>query len=37
MSKEMPLTLFSFDIMYLNGKDTMSKPYSERRELLESC
>jgi DNA ligase-1 len=36
MSKEMPLTLFSFDIMYLNGKDTMSKPYSERRELLES-
>lgn len=36
MSKEMPLTLFSFDIMYLNGTDTMSKPYSERRELLES-
>ncbi len=36
MSRDVPLTLFSFDIMYLNGKETMSKPYSERRELLES-
>ncbi len=36
MSREMPLTLFSFDIMYLNGKETMTRPYHERRKLLES-
>ncbi len=34
-SSEMPLHLFAFDIMYLNGKSLMEKPYSERRETLE--
>ncbi len=36
MSKDIPLTLFSFDIMYLNGESCMDKPYSERRKILES-
>ncbi len=34
-SSEMPLHLFVFDIMYLNGKSLMDKSYSERRETLE--
>lgn len=32
---EMPLHLFAFDVMYLDGKDYLSKPYKERREALE--
>ena len=35
-SAEVPLHLFLFDIMYLNGKSLMDMPYSKRRELLES-
>lgn len=35
-AKELPLALFAFDVLYLNGKDICQKPYSERRELLQS-
>lgn len=34
-SEELPLHLFAFDVLYLNGEDCMSKPYEERRRLLE--
>jgi len=34
-SKELPLNLFCFDILYLNGKDLTNKPYEKRREQLE--
>lgn len=33
---ELPLVLFAFDLLYLNGKDITTKPYTERRKLLES-
>ena len=33
--KELPLVLFAFDLLYLNGKDITRKPYRERRKLLE--
>lgn len=33
--KELPLVMFAFDVLYLDGKDITQKPYSERRELLE--
>ncbi len=36
MAKKLPLVLFAFDILYLNGKDITEKPYKERRKLLES-
>jgi len=35
-AKELPLVLFGFDVLYLNGQDITTKPYSERRKLLES-
>lgn len=35
MSKDFPLRLFVFDIMYLNGKDLTLEKYSERRKILE--
>lgn len=35
MSKEFPLRLFVFDLMYLNGKDLTLEPYSKRRAALE--
>src|SRR3989344_3568288 len=35
MAKKLPLVLFAFDLLYLNGKDITQKPYKERRELLE--
>ncbi len=35
-SAEMPLKLFSFDLMYLNGESYLDKPYSERRKMLAS-
>ncbi|MGC8567950.1 MAG: ATP-dependent DNA ligase [Candidatus Micrarchaeia archaeon] len=35
-AEELPLTLFAFDLMYLNGKSYMSEPYEKRREKLES-
>jgi DNA ligase-1 len=34
-SKEIPLKVFVFDILNLDGVDVMSKPFSERRRLLE--
>ncbi len=36
MAKKLPLVLFAFDTLYLNGKDITQKPYRERRKLLES-
>ncbi|MFP3215225.1 MAG: ATP-dependent DNA ligase [Candidatus Micrarchaeota archaeon] len=35
MSQELPLHLFAFDIMYLNGEGYLDKPYHERRSALE--
>jgi DNA ligase-1 len=34
---EIPLHLFAFDLMYLDGKDYLRVPYSKRREALESA
>lgn len=31
---EFPLKLFVFDVMYADGKNTMQKPFGERREIL---
>ncbi|MCL4419066.1 ATP-dependent DNA ligase [Patescibacteria group bacterium] len=36
MAKKLPLVLFAFDLLYLNGRDITQKPYKERRKLLES-
>lgn len=33
---EFPLKLFCFDIMFLNGHNTMSEPFLKRRKKLES-
>ncbi len=33
--EELPLHLFAFDIMYLEGKDFLNEPYKVRREALE--
>lgn len=30
-----PVSLFFFDVLYLNDRSTMEYPYSERREMLE--
>ncbi|MDD3083967.1 MAG: ATP-dependent DNA ligase [Candidatus ainarchaeum sp.] len=35
-AKEYPLQLFLFDIVYLEGKNLMEKPFKERRKILES-
>lgn len=35
-AKELPLVLFAFDVLYLNGHDITQKLYVERRKLLES-
>jgi len=32
---KLPLKLFAFDLLYLNGKDITSEPYKERRAKLE--
>ncbi len=34
-AEEFPLRLFAFDIMYLDGKNMMGKPFSERRAILK--
>ncbi len=34
MAKEMPLKLFVFDTMYINGKNIMDLPFRERRKAL---
>src|SRR3989344_2167082 len=36
MAIKLPLVLFAFDLLYLNGKDITAKPYRERRKLLQS-
>ncbi len=33
--KELPLVMFAFDVLYLDGKDITQQPYSERRKMLE--
>ena len=33
--REVPIALFFFDLLYLNGEDVTSKPLLERRTLLE--
>ncbi|MDZ4209786.1 MAG: ATP-dependent DNA ligase [Candidatus Curtissbacteria bacterium] len=35
MAKQLPLALFVFDVLFLNGKDITEKPYKERRKILE--
>ncbi|HSX58528.1 MAG TPA: ATP-dependent DNA ligase [Candidatus Saccharimonadales bacterium] len=34
-AEKMPLKLFCFDLLYLNGKDITKEPYSVRREKLK--
>jgi len=34
MAKKIPLTIYLFDILYLNGESQIAKPYSERRKIL---
>ena len=36
MAQKLPLVMFAFDLLYLNGKDISVQPYRERRKLLES-
>ena len=35
-SAELPLHVFAFDLMYVDGEDYMTKPYRERRHKLEN-
>jgi bifunctional non-homologous end joining protein LigD len=35
LTKQIPVALVLFDIVYLDGRDLTALPYSERRELLE--
>ncbi len=35
-SSEIPVTVFIFDIVYLDGKDLSKTPYRERRNILEN-
>ncbi len=34
-SKEFPLNVFVFDILYLDGKDLTNEPYKERRNIVK--
>lgn len=34
-AKEIPLKYFAFDILYKDGKDLLSTPFNQRREILE--
>jgi DNA ligase 1 len=34
IAQQIPLTLFLFDILYLNGESLINKPYEERRKIL---
>ena len=36
LRKTLPLKLFAFDILYLDGEDLTDRPYTERRERLEA-
>ena len=35
-SKDIPVRYLLFDVLYLEGRSVMDRPYEERRELLES-
>lgn len=35
MAEKLPLVMFAFDLLYLNGRDITQKPYEERRKELE--
>ena len=37
MQSEIPITVFLFDILYLNGESLAGKPYGERRSILEKA
>ena len=34
MTKKIPLSLYLFDVLYLNGESLIVKPYTERRRIL---
>lgn len=34
-SSEIPLRVFVFDVLFLNGKDLIAEPFSKRRKVLE--
>ena len=34
MTQKIPLTLYLFDILYLNGESQITKPYTQRRQVL---
>lgn len=34
-SKDFPMNVFVFDVLYIDGKDMTEKTYSERREVIE--
>ncbi len=34
MAEKMPITLYLFDILYLNGKSLIAEPYNQRRQIL---
>ncbi len=34
MANKIPLSLYLFDVLYLNGESTITLPYSQRREIL---
>ncbi|MCL4430678.1 MAG: ATP-dependent DNA ligase, partial [Chloroflexi bacterium] len=34
MAQKIPLTLYLFDILYLNGESLIAKPYTQRRQIL---
>ncbi|MFH1199707.1 MAG: ATP-dependent DNA ligase [Candidatus Micrarchaeota archaeon] len=36
MARELPLTLFTFELLYADGKDYTQLPYAQRREALSS-
>lgn len=36
MSKQIPLHLMAFDVIYIDGCNYLNKPYSERREALKN-
>jgi DNA ligase-1 len=35
-ARELPLVLYLFDLIYLDGKDLMESPQTERRQMLET-
>lgn len=34
-AEQMPLQIFAFDILYINGEEVLNKPFRERRQILE--